>query len=190
MYPTQSTTQVATDDWAVFAADLAATLPDLHPDQICTISVPRGGTTPAQARAAAKVGLIRTLLDVLKRRRQARDTDPFVSFFRMRNSLYGECGGPTDSDGWVRLTAEQQAGIEALGWARATGKERDHWGYPNYCVYFPHWEGVLCRPTGQQVTLPYPAAVDVDRAVRLAIDTLRGPLGADTPRKLTVDRSR
>ncbi len=114
--------------------------------------VPRGGTPPAPL---AQVGVIRGLLDVLHLR-QTRDTDPFVEFFRMQEILFGNCGGPADSDGWVRLTVEQQAGIEALGLARATGKERDHWGYPNYRVYFPHWDGVLSRPTGKQVELPYP----------------------------------
>ncbi len=122
--------------------------------------------------------------------RQTRDTDPFVAFVRMRDSLYGNCGGPADSDGWVRLTGEQQAGIEALGWARATGEERDHWGYPNYRVYFPHGKQGLADPSYDPPFPPYDEGVNFDEAARLAVDTLRGPLGADTPRKLTVIRSR
>lgn len=176
---------MATDGWAEFAVDLAATLVDLHEDQVCTVWVRR----PAKLPEPATQGVLRRMLDAALRR-QVRDTDPFVQFFWMCGCLYGNCGGAADSDGWVQLTAQQQAGIEALGWARATGKDRDRWGYPNYRSYFPHADGVLSRPPGEPVRQPYPEAVYIDQAARLAVDTLRGPLGADTPRKLRVTRGR
>ncbi len=189
MYPTQSTTEVATDDWARFHADLVVTLADLgltHEGQMLNISVTRPQKPDVQE---PRVGPLRRLIRAALGR-QGRDMDPLLQFYRMRDSLYGECAGPADSDGWVKLTPEQQVGIETLGWARATGKDRGRWGYPNYCVYFPHRDGKLYDPHYDGPFPPYAEGVDIEEAARLAVDTLRGPLGADTPRKLTVIRGK
>lgn len=185
MYATDSTTDVTTNGWVEFHTELAATLADLHKGQVCTIFVARSSPAVEPDRR----GLARRVVDTVLGR-GVRDVEPHVTFFEIHGSLFGECGGPADSDGWVQLTTEQQIGIEALGWARATGEDRARHGYPNYCVYFPHVEGVLSRARPDHVPAPYPELVDIGEAVNLAVDTLRGPLGAATPRKLRVRRSK
>lgn len=187
MYPTGSNTKVNTEDWAQFRADLAATLADLgrtQEGQMVNISVRREERPVASGpRMGPGRRLIRGVFGT-----RVRDIDPLIQFYKFAGCLYGETAGPADSDGWVQLSADQQAGIEALGWARATGRDRGRWGYPNYCVYFPHADGVLSQPVRTPVTQPYPEVVDAERAAGLAVDTLRGPLAADTPRKLLVVR--
>ncbi len=121
-------------------------------------------------------------------RSKPRDEPPALQFFRMDDTLYGECTGPVESGGWVQYSPEQKDQIAALGWAQAEGKDRGRGGYPQYCVYFPHEGGILSRPPEAKVRGDYRQLVDARRAAKLAVHTLRGPLGVSAPDGLTVQR--
>jgi hypothetical protein len=186
MFEPNSEIVVATTSWPEFQAELRDTLLDLGLKSMLHVRV-RDWARPAAAEPAAAHGHFAKLHSLFGG--EERDAEPALSFFRMDEGLYGDCSGPVEDGGWVRYSAEQRRQITDLGWAQATGKDRGMWGFPAYCVYFPHEGELLSRPLKALIPGSYRDLVDVGRAARLAVDTLRGPLGAATPEGLRVDRN-
>lgn len=182
MFETWSTTERPEWSWERFHAELSETLLDLTKGEMLTVEVPRD---PPHEPPRSNL-LTRAYWSLTGG--GPRDIDPLLQFNRMDLCLYCSCGGPVESGGWVRLSSEQQAQIVALGWAQPEGKDRARWGYPNYWAYFPHEGGTISSPPLERLTGDYRELVDAGAAARLAIDTLGGPLGAESPGGLTVAR--
>jgi hypothetical protein len=186
MFEPNSEIVVATTSWPEFQAELRDTLLDLGLKSMLHVRV-RDWARPAAAEPAAAHGHFAKLHSLFGG--EERDAEPALSFFRMDETLYCACTGPVEDGGWVRYSTEQKLQITDLGWEQATGNGREMWGFPDYCLYFPHEGETLSRP--RRVFSPgcYRDRVDADWAARLAVDTLQGPLGAATPEGLRVDRN-
>lgn len=121
------------------------------------------------------------------RGRRGRTGAPWLSFMRADECLYLTFSGPVEDGGWVILSPRQRAGLEALGWKQSQRSRRDRkrWSWPHYCAYFPVGPGGVGDPSNLPRGL-YEEMVDFGAAAHLAVDTLRGPLGAQAPEDLRV----
>lgn len=182
MFETWSTTERPEWSWERFHAELCETLLDLTEGEILTVRVPRDPSA-----VPPRQGFLTRMHWSLTRGGEG-EVDPFLQFFRMRDTLYCTCGGPVESGGSVRLAPLQQQYIQSLGWAQAEGNDRKRWGYPNYCAYFPHDGEHFSRPAPAHIRGEYRDLVDGPRASELAVQTLRGPLQASSPVDVSVKR--
>lgn len=185
MIETWSTLEELDWSWEQLAAELGETFLDFTKGQIFYVQVRRA--VEDKQVEPERPSLIRRLRGSLTGHGPG-NADPLVQFYRMDFCLYCECAGPAESGGSVQLSPEQQEQILALGWAQPEGKNRARWGYPNYCAYFPHEGGRISIPPVQMLAGDYRDLVDAPRAAQLAIDTLRGPLDAPSPDRLTIVR--
>lgn len=185
MFEPNSDIVVATTSWEEFRVELRDTLLDLGLNSMLHVRV-ASWERPAVAEPAPH-GHFAKLHSLFGG--EERDAEPALSFFRMDETLYCDCSGPVEDGGWVRYSTGQKRQLTDLGWAQATGKDRKSWGFPAYCVYFPHEGETLSQ--ARRVFSPgvYRDRVNADWAARLAVDTLQGPLGAQTPEGLRVDRN-
>lgn len=179
--PIRGVADLASGDWDHFRAGLVAVLLDQNDGGMFNVQLKAEVVPPVRAPARSLLGRL------LGRHRHS--IPPALQFFRIEECLFCACVGPLEDGGGAALSAAQQSAIRRLGWRQATGDQRERFGWPAFRAYFPHEGEDIAVPPSLPPPGPYPKNVDAERAARLAIDTLRGPLGARTPQDLTVSRS-